>query len=75
MGAQTPSAPGADDQVQNICGLSYSHAYAILAAFQMTDSSNVTYNMFLMRNPWGYEKFYNQSWNYNDSRWTSDMIA
>jgi len=27
-----------------------------------------------MRNPWGIEKYYNQSWNYNDSRWTPDMI-
>lgn len=30
--------------------------------------------MFLMRNPWGIEKYYNQSWNYNDSRWTPDMV-
>jgi len=40
----------------------------------MTDLNNVTYNMFLMRNPWGVEKYYNQSWNYKDSRWTPDMI-
>jgi len=28
-----------DDQVSNTCGLAMSHAYAILAAFEMTSGS------------------------------------
>lgn len=30
-----------------------SHAYTILAAFQMTDASGVAHKCYLIRNPWG----------------------
>ena len=55
-----------NDQVTNTCGIAMSHAYSILAAFEMTDASQVKHKMLLMRNPWG-TTGYNQAWKHDDS--------
>jgi hypothetical protein len=46
-----------------------SHAYSILGAFQIVDSG-VTWNLLLMRNPWGMT-YYSGDWKAGDSRWTT----
>ena len=47
------TAGGGNDQETNVCGVAMSHAYSVLAAFNMTDASNVVHRMFMIRNPWG----------------------
>lgn len=49
MGAGTS---GGADTTTNSCGIANGHAYSIIGAFTLTDSST-TYKLFLMRNPWG----------------------
>lgn len=63
-----------NDQVTNTCGIAMSHAYAILAAFEMTDTSSVAHKMLLMRNPWG-TTGYSSTWNKDDSNWTDALVA
>ena len=46
-----------------------SHAYTILGAFTITESST-TWNLLLARNPWG-STYYSGDWKHNDSRWTT----
>ena len=48
-----------------------SHAYSILAAFQLKDD---TYDeeVLLMRNPWG-NTGYTGRWNAKDENWTEDL--
>jgi hypothetical protein len=60
MGAGT--AGNGDDTQNNGCGIAMSHAYSILAAFTMTDASNISYKMFLIKNPWG-GSLYSSDWN------------
>ena len=50
-----------------------SHAYTILAAFEITDNGT-TWNLLLARNPWG-STYYSGDWRYNDSRWTPSNKA
>ena len=72
MGAAT--AGNGNDQENNACGIAMSHAYSILAAFNMTDSSNVVHKMFLMRNPWG-SAYYSEKWHKDDGNWTDALVA
>lgn len=62
-----------DDQVSNTCGLAMSHAYAILAAFEMT-SGSTTYQMLMLRNPWG-TTGYSGTWKNSDRAWTDALVA
>ena len=71
MGATTDG--DGNDQVYNQCGIAKSHAYSILAAFNMTDSSGTLHKCLLMRNPWG-QANYNGTWNKNDPNWTADLV-
>jgi len=71
MGAGT--AGNGDDSQFNGCGIAMSHAYSILAAFNMTDASGIIYKMLLIRNPWG-TVYYNSDWNKDDSRWTQALV-
>ena len=65
---------GGNDQVTNTCGIAQSHAYAILAAFEMKDASNVVHQMLLMRNPWGITG-YKAAWHKGDTAWTDALVA
>ena len=72
MGAGTGTG---SDTTFNDCGIAYGHAYSVLAAFQMTDSTtSTTYDMIMLRNPWGTTN-YSGTWNKNDAGWTAAMIA
>jgi len=57
-----------DDSVKNSCGIAESHAYSVLAVFEM-NVSGTNVPMIMIRNPWGsgtYTGPYNpssQSWN------------
>lgn len=51
-----------------------SHAYSILAAFSMTDASDVVHKCLLVRNPWGV-CYYNGAWNKDDANWTDALVA
>jgi hypothetical protein len=66
MGAQTS---GGADTTFGSCGIANGHAYSIIAAFTMTDASNVAHKCLLMRNPWG-NTYYSGKWNKNDGNWT-----
>jgi len=69
MSAST--AGSGNDQENNHCGIAMSHAYSILAAFQLKDD---TYDeeVLLMRNPWG-NTGYTGRWNAKDENWTEDL--
>jgi hypothetical protein len=67
IGAGT--AGGGDDSGRNDCGIATSHAYSVLATFEM-DSTD----MLLMRNPWGVT-YYTGIWKYDDSNWTDALVA
>ena len=61
------------DKDMNECGVSFGHAYAVLALFDLTDDSGVEHNMFLIRNPWG-EATYTDLWNAKDARWNDELV-
>lgn len=71
MGAGTT---GGSDTGRNDCGIATGHAYSIIEPFVMTDASNVSHNMLLMRNPWGTTD-YNAAWNKDDANWTEELVA
>ena len=71
MGAGTGA--GADTTF-NDCGIAYGHAYSLLAAFEMTDASSVTWKMYMLRNPWGTTS-YSGNWNKDDTKWTAALIG
>mmetsp|Transcript_1826 Transcript_1826/g.2452 ORF Transcript_1826/g.2452 Transcript_1826/m.2452 type:complete len:172 (+) Transcript_1826:642-1157(+) len=62
------------DTTSNSCGIAKGHAYSIMSAFTMTDSSGTAHKMLLMRNPWG-TTGYSSTWNKDDSNWTPELIA
>lgn len=59
MGAGTDGE--ADDDVNN-CGIAMSHAYSVIAAFELKSGSTVDHKLYMIRNPWG-EAFFNRTWN------------
>lgn len=63
------------DSGENKCGIVGGHAYTVLSAFTMIASNQTTYNAVLIRNPWGKENYYNQSWRSNDAAWTNALVA
>jgi hypothetical protein len=56
---------------ENDCGITYQHAYAILAAFELKDEDgNVAHRMVMIRNPRKLH-FYDGKWNTKDRySWT-----
>ena len=56
-------------------GLAGGHAYSVMGAYQLTDSSgNVLHKLFRIRNPWGIDSYWG-AWNDGDSRWTAAFKA
>ena len=39
------------------CGLKGYHAYSLISAFIMKDKNGTAYNMFILRDPWGYSDY------------------
>ena len=62
------------DQVTNDCGIAKMHAYSLLEAFEITEANSQSHKMIMIRNPWG-STYYTGDWNYQDSRWTDDVIS
>ena len=71
MGATTAST---GNNNVNSCGVSLSHAYSILSAFEMTDASGTKHKCLLMRNPWGYTQ-YSFTWSKDDPNWTDQLVS
>jgi hypothetical protein len=63
------------DSTNNVCGIPNGHAYSILAAFNMTDATGKVNSVYLIRNPWGLDNNYNQTWNSTDPKWTNELVA
>lgn len=63
------------DSTYNVCGIANGHAYSILAAFNMTDDTGKINSVYLIRNPWGLDYYYNQTWNSTDPKWTNALVA
>jgi hypothetical protein len=69
------------DTTNNACGLAFGHAYTLLSAFPLNDSTlastDAAYaqSMIMIRNPWGLDNNYNQTWNAAGSKWTAANIA
>ena len=59
MGAGTD---GTADSNNNICGIAMSHAYSVIAAFELKTGATVDHKMYMIRNPWGTANF-NRTWN------------
>jgi Calpain family cysteine protease len=61
----------------NSYGLPSSHAYSLLGAYTITDSTNtVTNKLYKIRNPWGSDFTYTGNWNDADTtHWTAAAIA
>ena len=70
MGAGTGSG---SDTTFNDCGIAYGHAYSILTTFTMTSSGGTSYDMVMLRNPWGIT-YYSGTWYKSDSNW-DDTLA
>lgn len=67
MGAGTA---GATDTATNACGIAMSHAYSLIAVFELKTGSTVDHKMYMLRNPWGIS-YFNQSWASGDAAWTT----
>ena len=63
---------GADTSSSPPFGMVGGHAYTVIGAYELKDSSGVVRNrLFRVRNPWG-QDIYNGPWNDGDtSRWTA----
>ena len=72
MGAATGSGA---DSTYNVCGIANGHAYSILSAFDMKDASNTIHSVYMIRNPWGLDNGYNQTWKATDTKWTDALVA
>jgi hypothetical protein len=56
------------DTTYNSCGIPYGHAYSLVEAFNLTDSTGTVQNMIMARNPWGSSNgVYTGPWRYNDT--------
>jgi hypothetical protein len=67
---------GCSAGTSNNYGLPDSHAYTLMGAYSITNSSNIVTNrLYKVRNPWGYD-VYSGNWNDTDTtRWTATAIA
>jgi hypothetical protein len=41
----------------------------------MTDAAGKVNSVYLFRNPYGLDNFYNQAWNATDPKWTNALVA
>jgi hypothetical protein len=41
----------------------------------MTDAAGKVNSVYLIRNPWGLDNYYNQSWKSTDPNWTNALVA
>jgi hypothetical protein len=72
MGSGT--AGSGNDQETNACGIAMSHAYSLIAPFEMTDANGTVHKMLMFRNPWGTTN-YSGTWSAADANWTDDLVA
>ena len=72
MGSGTSGS--GNDQENNACGIAMSHAYTLIAPFEMMDANGVEYRMYMFRNPWG-STGYSGAWAPSDPNWTDDLVA
>ena len=71
----TSATSGTTDTENNSYGLPMSHAYSVISAHTIKDSSGkVTNRLLLVRNPWGVDHgYYNGPWNDKDTEnWTAE---
>jgi Calpain family cysteine protease len=57
---------GSNDKTYNSCGIPNGHAYSLIDAFNLTDSSGKVQRMLLLRNPWATVN-YTGPWGSSDS--------
>lgn len=72
MGAAVYSSDIGGDT--NSCGIYVGHAYAIIAAFSITQADGTVTKVIMGRNPWGIT-FYNKEWKAADVNWTDDIVT
>lgn len=74
MGANTGSG---GDTSKNICNISNSHAYSLLAVFNITATNGTKIPVLMIRNPWGTcgSSCYNGTLKSTDTFWTASMIS
>jgi len=69
IGAGTSGSGNHD--LKNSVGLSQSHAYSVLGAYELHDANDeVTQRLLMLRNPWGFET-YRGDWHDADESWLS----
>jgi hypothetical protein len=61
-----------NDEVLTVIGLSESHAYALLGAFELKNdqTGEVEHRLYLLQNPWRFEQYIGP-WHDKDPRWTA----
>ena len=74
MGANTGAG---GDTSNNICNISNSHAYSLLAVFNITATNGTKIPVLMIRNPWGTcgSSCYNGTLKSTDTFWTASMIS
>ena len=65
---------GTSDSNTNHCGIAESHAYSVIAPFNISMRLGIVKKLVLVRNPWGTTN-YDQSWYSRDPKWTDDTVA
>jgi len=67
---------GESDEYENECGITTGHAFSVIAVFTLENDSGgwETQDMLMIRNPWG-DTYYSEEWNYEDERWTDDLVS
>ena len=68
------TAGNGNDQEENSCGIAMSHAYSLIAPFEMTGSDGTVHQMLMVRNPWGLTQ-YTGTWSQEDANWTDDLVG
>ena len=65
---------GANDEDTNDCGVATGHAYSVHAAFYVEPADGGSFDLVMVRNPWG-TAGYNLEWSNTDERWTDELVA
>ena len=66
---------GVDTSSSSIYNIITGHSYSLLGYDTVTNATD-TYNLVLVRNPWGHDASYSGSWNDGDTgSWTSANLA
>jgi hypothetical protein len=72
VGAGSPGS--GNDKAFTSCGINASHAYSLLAPFNMTDSAGKEWKMLMLRNPWRSGN-YSGPWNSKDTNWSNTLVS